>query len=442
MLSPAPPRSSVAGAAALLAAALMLWAALWGERSTHLAAQAPTVPKPVSLAVWLHHFPGESEYLGSLTRSFKQATGRAVYLYTYEWASCTEQLKQWRTTQRAYAPDMAIVRDVDLPIVLGQAASLEGRFTPAFLREFYPGALAQGRVQGVLVALPWQVWPRALYYRGDVLRAKGLSPPKTPDDLLRVAQTVARPPELYGLGLPGRMGGSAAEMFLLTYRAQGGLLFDQDGHLAIASDAGRRTLHLWEELGRTHATEPEILNWDESELVDLFLAGRLAMLVERPWLLSLFHLAEPSFEVGVVPVPKVPGGWDSPRTDCIFVFETAGDLDGCVQFLQFALGAEQQAALAKSGVLSPRKDAAGALPADPRWAAFRAAMADARGPSPQNWDAIADLFDRLIYMVVSGRATADEAIDRINIDLLGEPDAERAAMPAPGPPDGAPRQKL
>ena len=439
MVVPLRPRITLSGAAAAVVAALLLSADLLAAPTRPA---APTALPPLSLAVWLNHFPGEAQYYADLTRSFEQAAGRKVNLYTQEWSVCADQLKRWCKDQRAYAPDMVVVRDVDLPLVLGHIASLEGRFPASFLRQLYPGPLAQGRVQGILVAAPWQVWPKALYYRGDILRQKGLAPPKTPDELLTVARAVADPPKLYGFGLSGRLGGGAADMFLLTLRAEGGVIFDRDGHLAVGADPSRRALKLWSDLTQSHATQPEVLSWTDAELGDLFLEGRLAMLIERPWLLAQFRYTEPPFEVGIVPVPKAPGGCDSPRTDCVVVFDTASDPDACCQFIYFALLRDQQRLLAKCGVPSACRDANDTLPDDARWAAFRTALANVRGPSPQSWGAVAALYERLLYLIVSGRIGVDEALEAMDVDLLGEPDNERLAMPTPSSADGKPREKL
>ncbi len=420
-----------AAARVLLAVAFALpWTVAVGQSSEEARA-------PVSLAVWLYGFPGESQYLADLAGSYKRAFGRPVELFTHEWSESGVKLEQWTGRGAAYAPDMVVVRDIDLPLIVGQAVSLDQRFPSGFLDRFHPGALGQGRIEGILFSLPWMVGPQALYYRADVLREAGLAPPRTPEELLRVAQEIADPPGMYGLGLPGRADGGGPDVFLTTFRALNGVVFDERGRLALNAEPGRQTLQWWCDLVSSHATQPELLTWTQSELAELFLSGRLAMLIERPWLLRELWRLPPSIEVDVRPVPKLEGTSDHLRTDGIVILETARDIDACVHFLCYALGRDRQRGLAHLGVPSVRRDVAGELPQDKRWAAFKTALRNGRGVSPMAWSEIAEIIDHLLFLSVSGRATVEEALDSIEVELIGEPETE-SAVRSPLPPSDEP----
>lgn len=421
-----------AAACALMGAALLaLPAGVVGDASEKAKGS-------ISLAVWLYGFPGESQYLADLAGAYKRAHGRPVDLYTYDWSESHVKLEQWTGRLSDYAPDMVVVRDVDLPLVVSRAASLEQRFPTSFLAKLYPSLVAQGRVEGVLLSLPWMVGPQALYYRADVFRERGLSPPATPDELLQVAGEIADPPEMYGLGLPGHPDGGGPDMFLTIFRALNGVVFDDRGRLAISSEAGHATLRLWCDLVSSHATQPEVLSWTQGELAELFLAGRLAMLIDRPWLLRERWRIPEGIEVAVAPVPKLEGASDHLRTDRIVVLDTARDIDACVHFLCYALGRDPQRALTRLGVPSVRRDVAGELPSDRRWAAFKQALRNGRGPAPTAWPEVARIVDRLLYLSVSGRATIEGAMESIDVELVGEPETVRAKPPPPSTTDEPP----
>jgi ABC-type glycerol-3-phosphate transport system substrate-binding protein len=421
------PHAKLGTAAVVVAVPLALWALLLGPP----ASAAEPEETPISLQVWRYRFQGEAGFLGGLRDGFQRATGRKLELYTGEWADCEPRVRDWTDRLTAYAPDMLVVQDAQLPSVLRHAASLEGRFPASFLKDLYPGALAQGRVQGVLVALPWIPRPLALYYNADLLMAKGLTPPVTPPELLETAQKLADPPRVYGFGLPGAPSGGAADCFMAFFRASAGLLFDDRGRLSLDSDPGRRTLDLLSGLMVSHATQPEVLTWSEGELAQAFLAGRVAMVIAEPWLLRGAGDAKPPFTVGVAPVPREKGGFEHLTTDCVIVFDTARDIDACTQFLQYALGAEPQRALAACGVPSVRRDAGGALPKGEGWDVYARALREGRGPSASTWGEIRALLESLLYVTVSGRATPQEAIDAINVDLLDDPEYVRLGLPPP-----------
>ncbi|MBM3476768.1 MAG: extracellular solute-binding protein [Armatimonadetes bacterium] len=425
---PRRPRDANFGTAAVVVAVPVL---LWTVPASAAPPTTASNETPISLQVWRYHFQGEPAFLAELREGFRRVTGRKVELYDGEWSDCARRVNDWTGRSAEYAPDMLVVQDAQLPDVLGRAASLEGRFTPSFLASLYPGALAQGRVQGVLVALPWVPRPLALYYNADLLKEKGLAPHATPQQLVEVAQKLADPPRVYGFGLPGAPAGGAADCFMALFRAFGGLLFDDRGRLSLDSDAGRRTLDLFSGLMVSHATQPEVLTWSDAELAQAFLAGRVAMVIGEPWLLRAAGNAPPAFTVGVAPVPREKGGFQHLTTDCVIILDTARDIDACTQFLQYALGPGPQRALAACGVPPVRRDAAGGLPKGEGWEVYVQALREARGPSASTWGEIRPLLENLLYVTVSGRATPQEAIDAIAIDLLDDPEYVRLGLPPP-----------
>lgn len=376
---------------------------------------------PLSLHVWRYHYPNETALLAELEAGYERLSGRRLEVRQGEWEDAPRQIAEWMGRFNRYAPDMLVVQDSQLPLVLPKAVSLEARFRPDFLAQLYPGVLAQGRVQGVLTALPWAVRPLLLYYNSDVLAAKGVSPPTSPAELLEAARKLSDRPNMYGFGLPGCPGGGAADRFMSFFRAYGGMLFDGQGRFSLDGEAGHNALQLVADLVAFGATQPEVLSWSEHELVPLFLAGRVAMIIEGPSLLRADHSSIP-FRLGVTRVPRVKGGCEHLRADCVVILDSARDLDGCVEFLQYALGPEHQRALARSGVAPVRRDAASALPKGEGWEVCRQALRDGRGPSPATWSDIGVLVEHLVYDTVSGRVAPGEAINGIGIDIVDEPE--------------------
>lgn len=423
-------------AAAVHAAALLLCVLVAGLCTSPAGGQQDAEPKtPISLAVWRYHFPGEISFLSDLTAAYERTHGRKVEHFTHDWAAYVSQMEGWRGDLNEFAPDMVIIHDFDLPVVAANAASLEGRFSADFLSGLNPALVPQGRLEGILLAVPWMAHPRALFYRADLLRAKGLEVPNTPEDLAKVAQAVAAPPELYGLGLPGRPGGGAPDMLLTVFRALGGKLFNDTGRLAIAEQTGHDALTWWADLLMRGGTQPEALTWSDSELSDLFLQGRLAMVVERPWFLRQMLRHPPPFEFGVAPVPRVEGGTSHVGVDCIMVFDTARDIDGCCHFIEYALGRDPQRALAGLGVPTVRTDMARFLPQGDEFAPFADSLQHARAPSASTWGDVAPLLAELLQVTLSGRMSVPEALEAIDVQVLDEPEDERLGLAPVAPKD-------
>jgi hypothetical protein len=78
-----------------------------------------------------------------------------------------------------------------------------------------------------------------------------------------------------------------------------------------------------------------------------------------------------------------------------------------------------------------RRDAGGALPKGEGWEVYARALREGRGPSASTWGEIRALVESLLYVTVSGRATPQEAIDAINVDLLDDPEYVRLGLPPP-----------
>jgi ABC-type glycerol-3-phosphate transport system substrate-binding protein len=440
-----PPRrgnDSSGTAAALVAVPMLLLGLLPSGPAASARSATESEKTPVSIQLFRYHFAGEGAFLAGLQAAYQREHGRPVELWEGEWPESPRKIQDWTGKLSRYAPDMMVVQDAQLPLVLGHAASLEARFPSGFLKALFPGALAQGRVQGVLTGLPWMVHPLALYYNADLLAAKGLSPPGTPEELVEVATKLSDPPNVYGFGVPGAPSGGAADCFMAFFRGFGGLLFDDRGRLSIDSDPGRRALHLLSSFSQSRATEPEVLTWSGAELAQLFAAGRVAMVLDGPWLLREAGASAPPFKVGVAPVPREAGGTEHLTTDCVIIFDTARDIDGCVHFLQYALGQDVQRRLAGLGVPSARRDAGGALPPGEGWDVYARALRDGRGPSAATWAEIVPIVERLIYATVSGRAAPQEAMDSIDIDLIDDPEYVRLGLPPPKPEEtGHPGEK-
>ncbi|MGQ9731164.1 MAG: ABC transporter substrate-binding protein [Candidatus Zipacnadales bacterium] len=420
-------RTAVVGAAVLLFLVALSLPRAGGVVSRTIASEAPTI----SLQVWRYHFPGETAFLNNLGTAYQQRTKRKIEIWQDEWRECARKVQRWvEDSAGHYAPDMVIIPEEQLPSVLGRAYSLEGQFPHVFLEALGPRLLGQCRIEGVLVALPWMIAPRALYYNATLLEERGISPPTTPEELLAAAKTVADPPAHYGLAFPGA---TSPDFFLTFFRSFGGVLFGEDSRLALNSEAGLRTLELLVELTMARSTQPEVLTWDDMELADLFCKGRVAMIIERPWLLREVQANPPGFEVGVRPVPTIVGGMGHLRMDCVIIFDTARDIDACVQFLQFALSCDVQQSLAALGVVPVHEGAARALPKGPGWKVFQQALRTSCGPSPATWTQVASVIDKLVYLTLSGRATPAEALQNIGLDFVDEPDYLRFGLPSPRP---------
>ncbi|MEK7288084.1 MAG: extracellular solute-binding protein, partial [Elusimicrobiota bacterium] len=86
----------------------------------------------------------------------------------------------------------------------GWLSPLDDLFAKEDQDEFLPGDIAGSRYQGRIYRLPIQSDGGMLYYRKDLLAAKGIEPPATWDELVAAAKKIQSPPELCGLVFQGK----------------------------------------------------------------------------------------------------------------------------------------------------------------------------------------------------------------------------------------------
>lgn len=135
----------------------------------------------------------------------------------------------------------------------------------------------------------------ALYYRKDIFEdpklkdayqakfSKALEPPKTWEDYSQVAQFITDnlAPNVYGAGHFRKAGSPGNQFdFLQQYRANGGVLFDDDMKAGLNSDAGMKTLQNM--IAANKASIPGNNELDAVSLWAAWLQGKVAMIYSWP----------------------------------------------------------------------------------------------------------------------------------------------------------------
>ena len=129
--------------------------------------------------------------------------------------------------------------------------------------------------QGKQYGLPIQPHAELLWYRSDWLQEKGLSAPRTTDELLSAAKILHCPDEnMYGIVWNGQRGSALGQTVSHMYAAFGSSILDLDGRPQIDSPAGQEVALYLRELVKY--SPPDILTtaWDQRR--NRFFAGQAA----------------------------------------------------------------------------------------------------------------------------------------------------------------------
>jgi multiple sugar transport system substrate-binding protein len=232
---------------------------------------------------------------------------------------------------------------------------LDKIISPAVLEDFAPLLLELANVDGLLYGLPRNIDVRLLHYRTDKIE----SPPKTWDELFKVARHHNLPPKCYGFVFPGRESGLFGTFYELAEMA-GASLFPNDLVPDIENQAGRWALEFLRKLYSQGVVPPDFIAWHYEQVHECFRAGQMAMVCDWPGYYSLYRDKKISkvhdcFELS--PYPIGPAGksltYGGSHT---FALTRVGEKNPhALELLLFLTGFEQQLIEARKGCVPVRR---------------------------------------------------------------------------------------
>jgi len=133
---------------------------------------------------------------------------------------------------------------------------------------------------GKLYSMPINPNIPLLFYRGDLYKQRGLSAPKTFDQLASNARALHKPPAIYGIAQRGARGVAAVsyDFYPYLYGFGGGLFRDQkagDFTVLLGNDKARAALTYYMDLLKT-AGHPKAASFDQAEVLQAVATGKAA----------------------------------------------------------------------------------------------------------------------------------------------------------------------
>lgn len=329
------------------------------------------------------------------------------------WANAHGLLARWCGSLSQFAPDMTIIPDR----WIGEFAPHLYTFGPAFaqhLQPFYPSVLGPAIIDGRTHGVPWRMDAEVLYYRPDLLAAGGHNPPRTWDELSAVAVEMADPQlGIYGLGMPGALGGGGARMLLMLLWSAGGSIHDADGTVNVVTEEMIAALDYWTRLARAGALQPEVLSWDEAGLQQAFADGKLAMIMSDSALATRLHQARDRLDYAVCPLPAGDNPIALVSISYLVVMRTSRNRDACVEFLKFMASSDAQQRMLQTGTIPSHWQVAERFGKEPPMSAFVANLEHARSRPGPHWDLLEAMLADALFLAISGRNSPTEALETV-----------------------------
>ena len=292
-------------------------------------------------------------------------------------------------------------------------ASLDGmQMTPSITSRLLPSSLNVAKYNGKLYALPVNMKNVALYYNKDLVK----SVPKTTDEMLTMAGTLATGNVKYGVAL------NAGFYHAVGYNfAYGGKLFSDPKHVDLNTQG---TIDWLTWLKKAKESKGVFAKSGADQDIDnLFKTGGAAMVINGPWALGDYQKALGKDKVGVAVAPSTAkGGKFAPfvGTENYFVNAASKSQTQALAFVKYIASAGvQQMFVDKAGHISTNTMVD--LSENPLLDSFVAQAT----PFP-NFPAMGKVWDpagNMINEVLDGKASpadaAKKANDAINAAIAG-----------------------
>lgn len=180
------------------------------------------------------------------------------------------------------------------------------------LESFKPVWAELGRYQGTLYALPSTPFTIALYYNRDLFRQAGLDPDRPPRTTAELNEYARRLTRYDAGGRIVQLGFTVSNAMLGWWTWVWPNFFDGrlwDGErFTLDTPAGRAAAQwIWElreELGRRRCLDFESAAGPIESAQNPFLAGRLAMVFQGPWMSNWIRTYAPELDYAVAPFPS------------------------------------------------------------------------------------------------------------------------------------------
>lgn len=303
----------------------------------------------------------------------------------------------------AELPDMVIIDGPDHAsyATMGIFADLTGKID---LSGYYDGPVNSCSLDGKLYGVPFGSNCLGLYYNEDMLTAAGATVPATWDELRETAKKLTKD-NVSGLAFCSLQNEEGTFNFSPWLWSTGATSYD------INNEKGIKALDFVSSLVKDGSMSKEAINWTQGDVMNQFISGNVAMMVNGPWQIPTMREQAPDLNWNVTLIPKdaeyasVLGGEN-------FGIIDNENTDASLDFIKFVTSEEKtKSYIDKFGYIAARKDVAETQFADDaQMKKFTEQMtyAQPRGPHA-SWPEISDAISLAFNEAITESATPAEA---------------------------------
>ncbi|WP_424769400.1 ABC transporter substrate-binding protein [Paenibacillus sp. sgz302251] len=216
---------------------------------------------------------------------------------------------------------------------------LDERLTDAEKNEFAPSALETVKYEGKIYGLPYLVHTPILYYRTDLFEQAGLTKaPETWEEFRDYAKKL-NVNGVSGTLVEGKQSGEPVTHLLDRFLQAGGKVLDGD-KVVLDSPENVNALNYMLAIQHEDKTSPEgAVSYDNADAHNMFMQGKVAMVINWPYMYTLANDPEASKVSGKFAVALQPAGAE--KTSAIWswghgISSSSKNKDAAMEFLKWA----------------------------------------------------------------------------------------------------------
>jgi multiple sugar transport system substrate-binding protein len=214
----------------------------------------------------------------------------------------------------------------------------------------------QLKLNGEIMALPWEARVFTLFYRKDLYEAAGKKAPETLPELLEAAKLVKGNNRLgFAVGMSeGANAASFVETFNPILRAAGGVMFDENGKAAFNSDAGVKAINFIKEMVDSGAMNNQTISMTADDITNGLKAGNIAAGVSGSMRASAIRGSDVGKNILTTPIPPFEKGQPAPTMvagQTLTLGVNTKYPDQAWEFIKYYLSKESQIKWAEAAVM-------------------------------------------------------------------------------------------
>lgn len=383
-----------------------------GQQKTQTADKTAAADEGAKKVTIWYYWEGEnqqevlSQMIDDYSSSQDEITVEAKYI---PFADFKKQLSIGATADEL--PDIAIIDSPDHASYasMGLLADITDKVDTS---QYFEGPIESCSLDDKLYGLPFGSNCLALYYNEDMMN--GQKVPETWDELRATAKALSTD-TVSGLAFCAKQDEEGTFNFMPWLWSAGTDSFHID------NDKGIHALSYIGGLVNEGAMTKEAINWTQGDVMNQFISGNVAMMINGPWQVPEIRKNAPDMKWNVAMIPKdeehasVLGGEN-------FAVIDNDNVDASVEFLEYVTDPERLAGYLESfGYIAARKDAAdGQFEGDDIMKKFVEQMEYAmpRGPHAQ-WPEISDAISLAFNETITQTSTPEDAAKKAQTAIDG-----------------------